>query len=235
MVGRMDSSPKTTNTPEAQAMAAVVKFSAPTLKAEGFRKRRHSFNRATTDGMVHVINFWQAPKEPPAWTEVPGLRERLYGTFRIDVGVWLPEMKRMGTPRSDWINEYNCHLRRTIGQLMRPDDRGDLWWPLFDPDAAAVAKAALLGHALPWLARFPSKESVIESFERDGPLTMGMGPAGGLEIADLYGALGRCDDERRTLETYVTRGVLKSHAVYLEKYLVERGYPDLVGQIKTRD
>jgi hypothetical protein len=58
-----------------------------------------------------------APKEPPAWTAVPGLRERIYGSFRLDFGVYVPEMQRSHTPRSAWINEYDCQLRRTVGQL----------------------------------------------------------------------------------------------------------------------
>jgi hypothetical protein len=59
-----------------------------------------------------------APKEPPAWTEMPGLRERLYGKFRLDFGVHIPEIRRMGAPVPGWINEYNCQLRQTIGQLL---------------------------------------------------------------------------------------------------------------------
>jgi hypothetical protein len=73
-----------------------------------------------------------APKEPSAWTEVLGLRERRYGNFRLDFGVYVPEVKRGGGPTTGWINEYNCHLRRTIGQLMTGSDRSDLWWSLTD-------------------------------------------------------------------------------------------------------
>jgi hypothetical protein len=45
-------------------------------------------------------------------------------------------------PRSDWINEYSCHLTRTIGQLMG-DEGGDLWWSLEDETSQDVAGAAL--------------------------------------------------------------------------------------------
>lgn len=122
-------------TPEATRMAEVVKSSATLLREAGFNKRRHCFNRVTAAGLVHVVNFWQHPKEPPAWTEVPGLRERRYGTFRLDFGVYVPEMTRSSPPRSGWVNEYNCDLRQTIGQLTRGDDQGDWWWPLSDSGA----------------------------------------------------------------------------------------------------
>ena len=78
-------------------MRQIVGEHAPSLKAAGF-KRRHCFNRHADDGLVHVVYFWMAPKEPPAWTEVPGLRERLYGSFRLDFGVYVPEMNRTQTP-----------------------------------------------------------------------------------------------------------------------------------------
>lgn len=51
-------------------MARIVEDHAPALKKAGFRKRRHSFNRDARDGLVHVVHFWMAPKEPPAWTEI---------------------------------------------------------------------------------------------------------------------------------------------------------------------
>jgi hypothetical protein len=55
-----------------------------------------------------------------------------------------------------------------------------------------------------------------------------------LDIADLYRAMGRRTDERRTLEGYVARPVLGSHAAYLAKYLQEHGHDDLVAHITTR-
>jgi hypothetical protein len=214
-------------------MEWVVAANARLLKEAGFRKRRHSFNRTTADGLVHGVFFWMAPKEPPAWTEVPGLRERLYGNFRLDFGVHVPEMHRMGVPRSDWINTYNCHLRRTIGQLMSGDDRSDLWWSLNDEQADAVARSALQERGLPWLDQFPDHEAVLERFEDLGPLGIGMGPAGGLDIAEMLTARARPADARRVLEAYVERPMLRAHAGYLAQYLPTIGHPDLIPRLKT--
>ena len=44
-------------TEPAKAMASVVSTIAPLLKAAGFRKRRHGFNRAMSDSLVQVVNF----------------------------------------------------------------------------------------------------------------------------------------------------------------------------------
>jgi hypothetical protein len=221
-------------TPESERMAAIVSDLAPLLKNERFRKRRHSFNRVVADGIVHVVYFWMAPKEPPAWTEVPGLRERLYGSFRLDFGVYVPEMTRAQHPRSAWINEYDCHLRRTAGQLSfeSPDDQ---WWHLDDSNSLEDARRALLDRGLPWLDRFPGRGSVLDAFHEFGPLGIGMSPAGALDIADLYRSIGRHEEERRTLEQYVSRPVLRSHASYLAQYLTERGHGDLAERITPHD
>ena len=215
-------------------MARIVAEHAPLLRSSGFKKRRHSFNRAVADGLVHVVNFWMAPKEPPAWTEVPGLRERLYGSFRIDFGVYVPEMTRMHTPREGWINEYECHLRRTVGHLL-PNQESGFWWKLDDPRASVEAGQALEKYGLPWLGRFPNRETVLEAFEAAGPFPLGLSPAGALDIADVYRAIGRTADERRTLEHYVSRPVLRGHASYLADYLAARGHDDLTPRITVHE
>jgi Domain of unknown function (DUF4304) len=87
--------------PLATAMEQIVEDAAPLMRASAFRKRRHSFNRTMPDGLVHVVSFWMAPFEPSAWTEVPGLRTRLYGTFRLDFGVYVPEMNKSGVPKTE--------------------------------------------------------------------------------------------------------------------------------------
>jgi hypothetical protein len=220
-------------TPEAGRMAEIVKANASLLREAGFKKRRHSFNRVSNAGLVHVVNFWQHPKEPPAWTEVPGLRERLYGTFRLDFGVFVPEMTRSGAPRSDWVNEYNCDLRRTIGQLTRgDDDQGDWWWPLSDPDAETVARSALVDHGLPWLDSLADHDSVLNGLRAGGPFSIGMSPAGPLDVAEMLDALGRAPEARVVLEEYVSGPVNKSHAYYLRDYLTSIGHDDLVLRIR---
>ena len=222
-------------TAEAIRMAAIVKANAPLLREAGYKKRRHCFNRVTPAGLVHVVYFWQHPKEPPAWTEVPGLRERLYGTFRLDFGVFVPEMTRSQPSRSDWINEYNCDLRTTIGKLVRGDDQGDWWWPLADTDAEDVATSALVEHGLPWLDRFPDHAAVLDGFRTGGPFGIGMSPAGALDIAQMLTGLDRPVEARAVLEGYVQQPVHRNHAEYLMKYLLDIGHADLISAITIRE
>lgn len=212
-------------------MAEIVKAVSPRLKANRFKKRRYGFNRRTDDGLVHVVHFWMAPFELPAWTEVPGLRERRYGNFRIDLGVWCPEMARLGQPKTEWVNEYNCQLRATIGQMLEPPV-SDFWWPLDEAGVAETAWVTLSDYGLPWLDRFWSKDAILEAFETHGARDLGMPPAGPLDIADLYDGLGDVAAARRTLEAYVASGVRSGHADYLAQYLDSRGHGDLVLSIK---
>ncbi len=198
-------------------MARIAGLLAPHLKDAGFRKRRHSFNRDTIDGLVHVVVFWMAPRQPPAWTEVPGLRERLFGSFRLHLGVQVPEMTRIGSPRSEWVDAYQCQLRRA-----------GAWCDLRDPDADEAARTSLQEQALPWLDQFDTKQSVIDRFEAVGALGIGLTPAGDLDIAQLQQALGHATGARRTLERYVARHMHRTHAAYLAEYLPRIGHADLV-------
>jgi hypothetical protein len=222
-------------TAEAARMQEIVADNALALKAAGFKKRRHCFNREADDGLVHVVYFWQAPKEPPAWTEVPGLRERLYGKFRLDFGVHVPEMDRFHKPRGPWINDYDCNLRRTAGQLIQGDGTSDLWWSLDDAQASTLATVCLQDHGLPWLDSYPNAAAILDAFDRHGPFPLGMSPAGGLDIADLCRARGETLRERRVLEAYAARPILASHRPTLVAYLERHGHEDLIARITTRE
>ena len=216
-------------------MAEVVKANATLLRDAGFNKRRHCFNRVTPAGLVHVVNFWQHPKEPPAWTEIPGIRERGYGTFRLDFGVYVPEMIRMHGAHDTWVNEPTCDLRTTIGDLIFGNGQGDWWWPLSDANAEQVATSALLEHGLPWLGRFRHQDDVLNGFRANGPFGIGMSPAGALDIAQMLTGLGRHDEARATLERYLEQPVHQNHATYLAAYLPSIGHPDLVPRVTAKD
>jgi|SRR5579859_5544299 len=133
-----------------------------------------------------------------------------------------------------------------LGQMLAvrsiPDD-----WPFVHPksiyDTAALsddraeqrAREALVAYGLPWLSQFPDHDAIVEAFRARGPLSIGMSPAGALDIADMLAALGRDAEARQTLEDYVGNPILRSHAVYLAEYLSKKGHPDLAMRIRTKD
>jgi hypothetical protein len=88
-----------------EAMSAVVAALAPVLKDAGFKKRRYSFNRSADDGLVHVFDFQMGPSDPPGATHIPGLTDNLHGKFTVNLGVYSPDMTRLGAPAASRVNE----------------------------------------------------------------------------------------------------------------------------------
>jgi hypothetical protein len=172
-------------------MAAVVGDAGPLLKNAGFRKRRHSFNREAEPGLVQVVNFQMGPFEPPGSEDTHAIREslgfagNLYGSFTINLGVYVPEMVLDEREKRDgWVNEYNCQLRQRIGRLL--DDPTDVWWSLDDPAAAASAAVnALESAGLPWLDRLSSRRQILDAYELFGTAAVGLMPNGPVQIAWL--------------------------------------------------
>ena len=93
------------------------------LKPVGFRKRANSFNRPAENGLVHQVSLQLGSYDPSGIHAVPGLVPDLYGRFRVNLGVYVPEMNRMSSPRSRWINDYDCHLRWGLGGGAVPSSR----------------------------------------------------------------------------------------------------------------
>jgi hypothetical protein len=73
-------------TDSAIKMKTIVDDVAPVLKAAGFRKRRHSFNRSVGGQLTHVIDFQMGAFQPPGTEEIIGLRPDLYGNSRSTPG-----------------------------------------------------------------------------------------------------------------------------------------------------
>ena len=102
--------------------------------------------------------------------EIPALRPNLYGRFTINLGVWLPGLTKPGSRApaqhsTHFINDYNCHLRARIGELL--PEAADTWWRLSAPadQLAAIVSSAITGHALPWLARFSTWDDTLRQLE----------------------------------------------------------------------
>jgi hypothetical protein len=199
------------------------------MKARAFRKRRHSFNRAASDGIVHVLSFQMGAFDPPGTVEIPGLRPNLYGKFTVNLGVYAPAMQRSGASPSGWVNEYNCQLRMRLGQLL--PEHFDVWWNLGHIDAAEDVARAIDEHGLPWLDRLGSYAAILRVYEAEGRTGLGLHPAAPLDIADLHLALGQVAEARAVLAKYVAQKHQPGHAEYIAKYLTEWGLTDLISAI----
>lgn len=104
-----------TVTAYADSMKWIVDQIHPELKAHGFRKRRHSFNRSEEDGVVQVISFEAGRSLPPGAQPIPGFRHDLHGWFRVSPGVAIREAweqyMRFTKPFPTFLTEPQCQIR----------------------------------------------------------------------------------------------------------------------------
>ena len=90
----------------------------PLLRQSGFRKHGRTLNRATVDGLTHVIGFQMGSFDPPGTSHFPGLRENLYGRFTVNLGVYVPEvaLHHGGGEAKSVVHDYNCCIRTRLGR-----------------------------------------------------------------------------------------------------------------------
>jgi hypothetical protein len=62
--------------PPADALAEVVATLAPDLKARGYRKQRHTFNRSAEPTATEVVSFQMGAFQPPGTAELAELLEQ---------------------------------------------------------------------------------------------------------------------------------------------------------------
>ncbi len=137
----------------------------PFLKEHGFRMQARTCNRATADGLTHVINFQMGRFDPPGTVEIPGFRRKLYGKFTVNIGIYVPEVAIAQfwiKPRS-FVQEVDCCLRTRLAQL---SGISDLWWDLpAGGDTANELRLRFDRDAFPYLARHETRELVLRELE----------------------------------------------------------------------
>jgi hypothetical protein len=140
---------------------------APLFKSQGFRKRGRTYNRHTSDGLIHVVNFQMGASDPPGTTYVPGLRENLHGLFIVNLGVYIPEVaaRHGGGIPTGFVQEYHCSLRARLGNLK--GEPRDIWWPASTEKAAVDEIYRRLNEeAFPFFAQLSSRDDVIENWPK---------------------------------------------------------------------
>jgi hypothetical protein len=208
---------------------------ASVLKPAGFRKRANSFNRRVQDGVVHHISLQLGSYDPSGQPDIPGLRVSRHGRYRVNLGVHVPEMNRMGSPRSTWIFDYNCNLRWGLGDFM-PSGFSQ-WWDLRDRLAIEEIRDALEHVALPRLTAFNDGQSVLDAYAEKGERAFGpIAPkAVALDVADLLLARGQRDEAAALLGSYATGALGELHPAhkdYLRRYLAERDFEELSQSVR---
>lgn len=192
----------------------------PFLQRRGFRVKRRTFNRTTADGLTQVVNFQMGTFDPPGTTYIPGLRENLYGKFTVNVGVHVPEVAQVhgGYRTRDFVREYGCCVRARLGQL--GPEHEDRWWEIRDDEQiAAELELRLEQDAFPFLARFESRDMLLNEFSQmidEGvPGFVGGGPPR-IICAIILAARGQHKDARELLADQVRNSQTHpGHAEYV--------------------
>jgi hypothetical protein len=214
-------------------MKDVVRSVAPLLKRAGFRKRRHTFNRTLEPGLVHVLNFQMGEFNPPgprsvangATLESLDMPGYLYGRFTINLGVYVAGMVIEGDKARNWVNHYNCQLRKRIGQLLTGEDA---WWSLESPaEIASVVETALSLAGLPWLDRFSHTSSIVDAFKSEGWAALGLPPVGPLQIAWLLKDT-EPEDAEVLIRSYLSQDLYAGHREGVERQLRAAGFGHLL-------
>jgi hypothetical protein len=172
-------------TEHAEKMAAAVKAVAPTLRDDGFRKQRNTFNREPEPGLVQALGFQLGEY-------LPG---DLHGRFTVNLGLWFEEAE---DPRPRFVQTMHCHLKHRIGFLL--DERADTWWSVNRPDAelASLVRELTLGRALPFLDRLANREAVLAAWHGRDP-DVPRHAIAPFSIAAIHAGRGETDEAERVL------------------------------------
>ncbi len=155
--------------PFVKEVDGIQKALKTSLKDHEFLVRGRTFNRATSDGLVQVINLQMGPSDPPGTTYIPGLRSNLHGLFTINLGVYIPEVAEIhgGGLAKAWVQEYSCSIRARLGRDM--NEAKDIWWPAKNErNIVFDIHSLLMSSGLEFLERFSSRDKILTELEGHG-------------------------------------------------------------------
>jgi len=113
------------------------------LKPLGFKKIGKTFNRRLDDGIIQVINFQSGQYPIGQGSEIPGLRENLYGKFVVNLGVCIESLYKFQSPTEGkkYYKEYDCQIRDRLGIQLTGQD---YWWTITD-DNKKITNEIIVG------------------------------------------------------------------------------------------
>jgi Domain of unknown function (DUF4304) len=177
--------------------------------------RNRTFNRLTTDGLTHVVNFQMGSFDPPGTTYIPGFSENLYGKFTVNVGVYVPEVAQYhggGEPKH-FVQEYHCCVRARLSSLRQ--EPKESWWKIRDDrQTADEVRERLELDAFPFLARFESRDGLLNELLQAPDLGSIGGPPR-IVSAIILTARGEPGKARALLAAQVRNAGNLSHAEYV--------------------
>lgn len=169
-----------------EQLDAIQQTASKRLKRLGFRKGGRSFNRLLDRGIVQVITF-QMGEFPIGNYVIPGIRESLYGSFAVNLGVLLPCVYhadyRFPLPKT--IRDGHCSIRDRLKNAC-----GEEWFKLGSGDLGDFVDRQLETVGLLFLDTFKSYEAVLDFYTTHGKLPFQNEGRATLEAALICKELG---------------------------------------------
>lgn len=185
-------------------MESVQSMVRPLLEARGYRLRARTFNRATHEGLTHVINFQMGQRS-------------LQGKFTVNVGVYVPEVADAyyGGPTRSFVQEPECCVRQRLGML--GSEHRDRWWGLpLDKESWSDLGLRLERDALPFLERFETRDALFEEL-RNLPGNFGAGLPPRIVCAVVLVRRGEIENARQMLATQVREVDMPGHTKFVQQ------------------
>jgi len=201
----------------AVAVDSIQRALRPVLRAEGFKVRGRSFNRATEDGLTQVVSIQMGASDPPGTTYFPGLRENLHGLFTVNLGVYVPEVAKYhgGGQARSWVQEYHCCVRARLGAAA--GEAQDIWWHARADDAVvADVKGNLERFGLPFLERFATRDKILSEW-RGLSRNVGAGSPPRIVMAIILARRGQKEGARQLLAEQVLETQNPGHPEYVRE------------------
>lgn len=197
---------------------AIVPIRA-VLARHGFRARNRTFNRRMDDGIIHVVQVVMGRSDPPGARQMPGFGSDLYGTFSVELGVYVPEVARQyGMKAKTFPGEIDCCVRINAAEV-GPNGEA-LAWPIKREATFFNAVADLLEHyAMPFLQRYSDRPSIVNEL-KDGRAS-GPGGAPRVVAAVILANAGDRDGARGLLQEQDGLDVHPFHRRYLRELAEE--------------
>ena len=199
-----------------QVMDEVQAGIRPFLRELGWRARARAFNRTTSDGLTHVIEF-QMGRFDPSGTHDVGFRRNLYGKFTVNVGVYVPEVDEYTTSgggKRSFVHEYDCCIRRRIGNLGAGQQ--DVWWNLEAPhEQAAEVFRRIEKDAFPFFAQLETRDAILSQWNtgKFKPYSGGNPPR--IVCAIILAGRGRRAEARSFLATQAMEHINHPHFAWV--------------------
>jgi hypothetical protein len=209
-------------TPAAEAMDEIEAALRPLMKAEGWKCRARTCNRLTEDGLTQVVNFQMGRADPPGTFSIPFFREKLYGRFTVNVGVYVPEVGKClahlggGT----WIQESQCSIRARIGEA---SGKPDLWW-LARAESTVIddVRHHLERYGFPFVDRFATRDKILAQW-RDRAEQISGSIAPRIVMAIILAERGETEEARAQLARQAQETQVPAHAEYVRKLAATLG------------